>query len=137
MLQPRRRPYKYGWKKVSTSVATSNFLVKGEYGLKALDCGRISARQIEACRSAIRRYVKRAGKLEIRIFPHSPISSKPAEVRMGSGKGSIDRYVAMVRSGVILFDISGVSEDMAKEAFARAAAKLPIKSKFVHSRNFS
>lgn len=136
-LQPRKRKYKHNFKKVPKTIASRGFLVKGDFGLKAMAHGRITARQLEACRSAIRRYAKRAGKLEMRIFPHFSISSKPAETRMGKGKGSVSHYVAMVRPGAIMFDMSGVSIDVAKGAFALASAKLPIKSKFVTKQNFA
>ena len=137
MLQPRKRKFKHAFKKVPKPAAARGFLVKGDFGLKAMAHGRITARQIEACRSAARRYVKRAGKLEIRIFPHVPISTKPIGVRMGSGKGAVEAYVAMVRPGAIMFDISGVPLEVAKGAFAIVSAKLPIKTKFVCRQNFS
>lgn len=136
MLQPKKRKFKYGLKKVPKGIATRGFSLQGSYGLKAMDHARVTARQIEACRSSIRRTMKRAGKLLIRIFPHNPISAKPQEVRMGSGKGSIDRYVAMVRPGTILFDIEGVSSDIAKQALDVAAAKLPMHTKFVEKGVF-
>ncbi len=131
MLQPKKRKFKYARKKVPKGMASRGFSLQGMYGLKSLEPQRVTARQIEACRSSIRRRMKRAGKLLIRIFPHVPISSKPQEVRMGSGKGSIDRHVAMVRPGTMLFDIDGVSEKDAKDALALASAKLPMKTKFV------
>ncbi|QEK38827.1 50S ribosomal protein L16 [Candidatus Cytomitobacter primus] len=136
MLQPKKRKFKYGLKKVPKGMATRGFSLQGEYGLKAMAHARVTSRQIEACRSAIRRSMKRAGKLLIRIFPHNPISSKPQEVRMGSGKGSVDRYVAMVRPGAILFDIAGVTGETAKQALALAAAKLPMQVKFVEKGVF-
>ena len=103
----------------------------GEYGLKATERGRLTARQIEAARMAITRHVKRAGKLWIRVFPDRPVSKKPLEVRMGSGKGTPELWVARVKPGRILFEVDGVSVEVAKEALALAAAKLPVKTRFV------
>jgi len=103
----------------------------GDYGLQALEPAWITSRQIEAARRAIVRHVKRGGKLWIRIFPDKPVTKKPAETRMGSGKGSVDHYVAVVKPGRILFEISGVSEEVAREAFRLASHKLPIKTQFV------
>ena len=107
---------------------TLNF---GEYGLKALEPERVTARQIEAARRAISRHVKRVGRLWIRIFPDVPVTRKPAEVRMGSGKGSVEFWVCRVKPGRILFEVDGVTEQVAREALERAAAKLPIKTKFI------
>jgi len=103
----------------------------GEYGLKAVDRGRVSARQIEAARRAMTRAVKRNGKIWIRFFPDVPISSKPLEVRMGKGKGNVDYWVSKVQPGTVLYEMEGVSEELAREAFKLAAAKLPIKTIFV------
>jgi large subunit ribosomal protein L16 len=103
----------------------------GEYGLKATERGRVSARQIEAARRAMTRKVKRAGKIWIRIFPDVPISSKPLEVRMGKGKGNVDFWCSKVQPGTILYEMEGVSEEMAREAFRLAANKLPIRTTFV------
>jgi large subunit ribosomal protein L16 len=103
----------------------------GNYGLKAMECGRISSRQIEAARVALIRHVKRGGKLWIRIFPDKPITKKPAETRMGKGKGSPEYWVAVVKPGRILYEMEGVNEDVAREAFRLAAHKLPIKTTFV------
>ena len=103
----------------------------GEYGLKALDPGWISSRQIEAARIAMTRYVKRGGKIWIRIFPDKPLTKKPAETRMGKGKGAPELWVAVVRPGRIIYEMSGVTEDIAKEAFRLAAYKLPMATKFV------
>ena len=103
----------------------------GEYGLKATQRGRVSARQIEAARRAMTRAVKRGGKIWIRIFPDVPISSKPLEVRMGKGKGNVDYWVSKVQPGTMLYEMEGVSEEMAREAFRLAANKLPIKTTFV------
>jgi len=103
----------------------------GEYGLKAVGRGRITARQIEAARRTISRTVKRGGKLWIRVFPDKPISKKPLEVRMGKGKGNVEYWVAQIQPGLVLYEIEGVEEQMAREAFALAAAKLPIQTTFV------
>ena len=103
----------------------------GEYGLKAMECGWITNRQIEAARIAMTRYVRRGGKVWIKVFPHKPITKKAAEQRMGSGKGSPEAWVAVVKPGRVLYELSGVPEDLAKEAMRLAAHKLPIKTKFV------
>ena len=103
----------------------------GEYGLKAMGRGRITARQIEAARRAMTRHVKRGGKIWIRIFPDKPITKKPLEVRQGKGKGSVEYYVAQIQPGRMLYEMEGVSEEIAREAFRLAAAKLPIATKFV------
>lgn len=103
----------------------------GEFGLQAVECGWITSRQIEAARIAMTRYVRRGGKVWIKIFPHKPISKKPAETRMGSGKGPPEFWVAVVKSGRVLYELSGVAEAEAREAMRRAAHKLPVKTKFV------
>lgn len=103
----------------------------GEFGLKAVGRGRITARQIEAARRTISRSVKRGGKLWIRVFPDKPISKKPLEVRMGKGKGNVEYWVAKIQPGLVLYEIEGVEEELAREAFALAAAKLPIQTAFV------
>lgn len=103
----------------------------GEFGLKSLDRGRITARQIEAARRAMTRYIKRGGKIWIRVFPDKPITSKPLEVRQGKGKGNVEYWVANVQPGRMLYEMEGVSEEVAREAFRLAAAKLPIKTTFV------
>lgn len=132
MLSPKRTKYRKAHKGrihgLAKSATSLNF---GAYGLKALEPERITARQIEASRRAITRAMKRAGRVWIRIFPDLPVSSKPAEVRMGSGKGSPEFWVARVKPGRILFEIEGVPPELAKEALALGAAKLPIKTKFV------
>jgi len=104
----------------------------GEFGMKATGRGRITARQIEAARRTITRKVKRGGKLWIRIFPDKPVTKKPLEVRQGKGKGNVEYWVAMVQPGTVLYEIEGVSEELAREAFTLAAAKLPVKTTFVH-----
>lgn len=103
----------------------------GEYGLKATSRGRITARQIEAARRAVTRYVKRGGRIWIRIFPDKPISKKPLEVRMGGGKGNVEYWVAQIQPGRMLYEIEGVTEEQAREAFRLAAAKLPVQTSFV------
>ena len=103
----------------------------GEFGLKAVGRGRITARQIEAARRTLSRSVKRGGKLWIRVFPDKPISKKPLEVRMGKGKGNVEYWVAQIQPGLVLYEIEGVEEELAREAFALAAAKLPIQTTFV------
>ncbi|EIK43568.1 50S ribosomal protein L16 [Cellvibrio sp. BR] len=103
----------------------------GDFGLKATGRGRITARQIEAARRAMTRHVKRGGKIWIRVFPDKPITAKPLEVRMGSGKGGVEYWVAQIRPGKVLYEMDGVSEELAREAFALAAAKLPITTTFV------
>ncbi len=105
----------------------------GAYGLKTIEGGEISARQIEAARRAMTHYIKRGGKIWIRIFPHKPVTQKAAEVPMGSGKGSIDRYVAVVKPGSIIFEMDGIDEASAKEAMRLAGHKLPLKCKFIQS----
>jgi large subunit ribosomal protein L16 len=132
MLQPKRTKFRKQHKgRIHGASKGATQLNFGAYGLKALEPGRVSARQIEAARRAITRHMKRVGKLWIRIFPDVPISSKPAEVRMGSGKGAPEWWAARVKPGRIMFELDGVSRDVAKEAFELAAAKLPITTKFV------
>jgi len=136
MLQPNRRKFRKEHKGRNTGIATRGASVSfGEFGLKATERGRITARQIEAARRAISRHVKRGGRIFIRIFPDKPISQKPAEVRMGNGKGSVEYYVAEIQPGKVIYEIQGVSEDLAREAFKLAAAKLPLSTTFV-SRQF-
>ena len=132
MLQPNRRKFRKEHKGRNTGVATRGADVSfGDFGLKATERGRITARQIEAARRAISRHVKRGGRIFIRIFPDKPISNKPAEVRMGNGKGSVEFYVAEIQPGKVLYEIQGVSEALAREAFTLAAAKLPLSTTFV------
>ena len=132
MLQPKKTKYRKAFKGrihgLATGGAELNF---GAFGLKAVEPARITARQIEAARRAITRHLKRAGRVWIRIFPDLPVTSKPAEVRMGSGKGSIEYWAARVKPGRIMFEIDGVAADLAEEAIALGAAKLPIKTRFV------
>ncbi len=132
MLQPKRTNYRKAHKGRIKGVAKGNTsLTFGAYGLKALEPERITARQIEAARRAITRAMKRAGRVWIRIFPDVPVSRKPAEVRMGSGKGAPEFWVARVKPGRIVFEIDGVAEVLAREALSLGAAKLPIRTKFV------
>ena len=132
MLQPKRTKYRKMFKGKNRGLAQAGNKVSfGEYGLKATERGRVSARQIEAARRAMTRHVKRSGKIWIRIFPDVPISSKPLEVRMGKGKGNVDYWVSKVQPGTVLYEMEGVPEELAREAFRLAAAKLPIKTMFV------
>jgi len=132
MLQPKRTKFRKQMKGRNRGLAqTGNKVSFGEYGLKATERGRVSARQIEAARRAMTRHVKRSGKIWIRVFPDVPISSKPLEVRMGKGKGNVDYWVSKVQPGTVLYEIEGVSESLAREAFQLAAAKLPVKTIFV------
>ncbi|MDR2451392.1 MAG: 50S ribosomal protein L16 [Candidatus Accumulibacter sp.] len=132
MLQPTRRKYRKEQKGRNTGVATRGTNVSfGEFGLKAIGRGRLTARQIEAARRAMTRHIKRGGRIWIRVFPDKPISKKPAEVRMGNGKGNPEYYVAEIQPGKVLYEMDGVGEVLAREAFALAAAKLPIPTSFV------
>jgi large subunit ribosomal protein L16 len=132
MLQPKRTKFRKQHKgRIHGASKGATVLNFGAYGLKAIEPGRVSARQIEAARRAITRHMKRVGKLWIRVFPDVPISSKPAEVRMGSGKGAPEWWAARVKPGRIMFELDGVSRQVAEEAFELAAAKLSITTKFV------
>src|SRR3990167_10582507 len=133
MLMPSRTKYRKVRKgRIRGGVATSlNELAYGSYGLVSLGAERINSRQIEAARQAMTRYVKRGGQIWIRIFPHTPVTKKPLDVKMGSGKGNPEYYVAKVRPGTILFEMQGVSEDVAREAMRLAAHKLPVRTKFL------
>jgi large subunit ribosomal protein L16 len=132
MLQPKRTKFRKQFKGRIHGVASSGALLNfGQFGLKALEPERVTARQIEAARRAITREMKRQGRVWIRIFPDVPVSAKPAEVRMGSGKGAPDHWVARVKPGRIMFEIDGVPEDTARAALGLGAAKLPIKTRFI------
>jgi large subunit ribosomal protein L16 len=132
MLQPARTKYRKQQKGRNRGVATrGNKVSFGDYGLKATTRGRLTARQIEAARRAMTRHIKRGGRIFIRIFPDKPISTKPAEVRMGNGKGNPEYFVAEIQPGKVLYEMDGVDEPMAREAFALAAAKLPLRTIFV------
>ena len=132
MLQPKRTKFRKQQKGRNRGLAERGSTVSfGEFGLKATGRGRITARQIEAARRAMTRHIKRGGKIWIRIFPDKPITKKPLEVRQGKGKGSVEYWVAQVQPGRVLYEMEGVSEDVAREAFLLAAAKLPVSTKFV------
>jgi len=132
VLQPKQSKFRKQAKGRNRGLAnTGNKVSFGEYGLKAITRGRITARQIEAARRTITRSVKRGGKMWIRIFPDKPVSKKPLEVRQGKGKGNVEFWVAVIQPGKILYEIEGIPEEMAREAFTLAAAKLPVKTAFV------
>ncbi|HKG01047.1 MAG TPA: 50S ribosomal protein L16 [Reyranella sp.] len=132
MLQPKRTKYRKAFKGRISGAAKGGFnLDFGAYGLKAMEPDRLTARQIEAARRAITRHMKRAGRVWIRVFPDVPVSKKPAEVRMGSGKGAPEFWAARVKPGRVLFELDGVPVQVAREALELAAAKLPIKTRFV------
>ena len=132
MMQPKARKYRKSFKGRNRGNATrGNTVCFGEYGLKAIDRGRITARQIEAARRAISRAIKRGGKVLIRIFPDKPISKKPLEVRQGKGKGNVEYWVAEIQPGRVMFEIEGITQDVAEEALNLAAAKLPLRSVIV------
>ncbi|WP_020394110.1 50S ribosomal protein L16 [Thiolinea disciformis] len=132
MLQPKRTKFRKMHKGRNRGLAQAgNEVSFGEYGLKSLERGRMTARQIESARRAINREVRRGGKLWIRVFPDKPISKKPLEVRMGKGKGNVEYWVALIQPGKVLYEIQGISEESARQAFKLAAAKLPFKTAFV------
>lgn len=132
MLMPKRVKYRKQMRGRMTGTAQrGNMVTFGDYGLIALEPAWITSRQIEACRRTIVRHIKRRGKIWIRIFPDKPVTQKPAETRMGKGKGSVDHWVAVVKPGRILFEMQGMPEDVAREALRLAAYKLPIKTKFI------
>ncbi|WP_374765028.1 50S ribosomal protein L16 [Yunchengibacter salinarum] len=132
MLQPKRTKFRRAHKgRIHGKAKGGTEVTFGSYGLKAMDPGRITARQIEAARRAMTRHMKRAGKVWIRIFPDVPVSSKPTEVRMGKGKGAPEFWAARVKPGRVMFEIDGVSEELARGAFERAAAKLPVGTRIV------
>jgi large subunit ribosomal protein L16 len=132
MLQPKRTKFRKQFKGRNRGLAaTGNKVSFGEYGLKSTSRGRLTARQIEAARRAMTRHIKRGGKIWIRVFPDKPISKKPLEVRQGKGKGSVEYWVAQIQPGSMLYEMEGVSEELAREAFQLAAAKLPCATTFV------
>ena len=138
MLQPKRTKFRKMHKgRIKGLAKGGSDLNFGSYGLKATQPERVTARQIEAARRAMTRHMKRQGRVWIRIFPDTPVTSKPTEVRMGKGKGALDHYVAVVKPGRILFEISGVPIDVAKEALRLASQKLPVKTKFVIARDYA
>ena len=132
MLQPKRTKFRKMMKGRNRGLALRGSKVSfGDFGLKATGRGRITARQIEAARRAMTRHVKRGGKIWIRVFPDKPITNKPLEVRMGKGKGNVEYWVAQIQPGKVLYEMEGVTEELAREAFALAAAKLPVQTAFV------
>jgi len=132
MLQPKRTKYRKQFKGRIKGVAKGGFdLAFGEFGLKSLEPNRVNAREIEAARRAITRYMKRAGRVWIRVFPDTPVTAKPTEVRMGKGKGSVEYWAAKVKPGRMMFEIDGVSEEIAREALRLGSAKLSVKTRFV------
>ncbi len=132
MLMPKRTRFRKEHRNVSGGIATAgNTIVFGDFALQALEPAWIDSRQIESARRAITHHVKRGGKIWIRVFPHKPVTAKPAETRMGSGKGAPDHWVAVIKPGTILFEMSGVREDVAAEAMRLAGHKLPISTRFV------
>jgi large subunit ribosomal protein L16 len=132
MLQPKRTKFRKMQKGRNRGLALRGSRVSfGEYALKATGRGRITARQIEAARRAMTRHIKRGGKIWIRVFPDKPITGKPLEVRQGKGKGNVEYWVAQIQPGRVLYEVEGVSEDLAREAFSLAAAKLPVQTTFV------
>jgi large subunit ribosomal protein L16 len=132
MLMPKKVKHRRHHRgKMRGKATRGNEVNFGAYGLKSVECGWITARQIEAARIAMTRYIKRGGKIWIRIFPDKPVTKKPAETRMGSGKGAPEFWVAVIKPGRVMFEIDGVTEQLAREAFRLAAFKLPLKSKFV------
>ena len=132
MLQPKKTKFRKQQKGRNRGVATrGNRVSFGEYGLKATTRGRLTAREIEAARRALTHYIKRGGRVWIRIFPDKPVSKKPLEVRMGKGKGNVEFWVALIKPGAVLYEMEGVREDQAREAFRLAAAKLSVRTTFV------
>ena len=132
MLIPKRVKHRKQHRgRMAGKANQGNFIAYGEYGLQATECGWITSRQIEAARIAMTRYMKRGGKVWIKIFPHKPITEKPAETRMGSGKGSPEYWVAVVKPGRVMFEVGGISEEIAREALRLAMHKLPVKCKFI------
>lgn len=137
MLQPKKLKYRKPQKgKMKGNSGRGHQLAFGDFGIKTLEQKFITSRQIEAARQAVTRHLKRQGKVWIKIFPDKPVTAKPAEVRMGKGKGDIDQYVARVKPGRILFEVEGVTPDLAKEALRLAAQKLPVKTKFIVRRDY-
>ena len=137
ILIPKKVPHRKVRKGKNEGIATRcNTVAFGEYGLMSLDNERITSRQIEAARQAITRYLKRGGKIWIRIFPHTPVTKKPLDVKMGSGKGEPQFYVAKVKAGTVMFEVADVSEEQAKEALRLAMHKLPVKCKIIKKEEF-
>ena len=137
MLQPKRTKYRKQQKgRMKGNAGRGHTLSNGTFGIKSLDSSFVTARQIEAARIAATRYMKRVGSLWIKIFPDNPITKKPLEVRMGKGKGAVEYWAAVVKPGRVLFEVSGVAPEIAKEALRLAAQKLPVKTKFITARDF-
>lgn len=137
MLLPKRTKFRKSQKgRIRGNAGRGHQIAHGDFALKALDPARINSRQIEAARVALTRYLKREGRVWIRIFPDRPITKKPAEVRMGKGKGSPEYWACMVKPGRIMFEVDGVPEDLAREAMRLAAQKLPIKTRFIVRRDY-
>jgi large subunit ribosomal protein L16 len=136
MLSPKRTKYRKSFKHKPTGIAPNPSLVFGSSGLKSLESGRITNRQIEAARRAITRKMKREGRIWIHIFPHIPVTSKPTEVRMGKGKGSLSYWAAPIKPGKLIFEIDGISKELAKQALSYGAGKLPVKTKFITKTDF-
>ena len=135
MLVPKKTKYRKaqkGGKKIKGFATVGNTLAFGSFGLKSLGAGKLNSRQIESARRVLTRYMKRSGKLWIKVFPHTPVTKKPAEVRMGKGKGSIEYYVAKIKPGRVIFEIDGVVDEVAVSALSKAAAKLPFKTKVIN-----
>ena len=136
LMMPKKQAHRKVFKgKIKGKAQVGNSIVYGSYGLQSVDANRINARQIEAARQAMTRKIKRHGRVWIRIFPHVPVTRKPVGVKMGKGKGSPEYYVAKVKPGTVLFEISSVSEELAKEAMRLAAHKLPVRTKFISKQN--
>lgn len=137
MLMPKKTKYRKVFKgRIRGRIATKNNVVTfGDFGICSVDKGKLTSRQIEASRVAINRSIKKGGKLIIRVFPHIPVTKKPAETRMGKGKGTVEFYIARVKPGTVLFELGDVTEEQAKEAFRVAEHKLPVKCKFIKREN--
>lgn len=136
MLVPAKTKYRKsqkGGKKILGTSCVGNNLKFGSYGLKALEPSKLNSKQIESARKVITRYMKRTGKLWIMVFPHTPVTKKPAEVRMGSGKGNVEYYVAKIKPGRVVFEIDGIDDESAKNALLKAGSKLPFKSKIINN----
>lgn len=134
MLQPAKTKYRKaqkGGKKIVGPATSGNQLTSGSFGIKSLESGKLNSKQIESARKVLSRYMKRTGKLWIKIFPHTPVTKKPAEVRMGSGKGNVEYYIAKIKPGRVIFEIDGVEDAVALGALAKAGAKLPFKTKII------
>lgn len=135
MLVPSKTKYRKsqkGGKKITGYANSGNKLSFGSFGLKSLEAGRLNSKQIESARKVLSRYMKRAGKMWIMVFPHTPVTQKPAEVRMGSGKGNVEYYIAKIKPGRVIFEIDGVENEVAYNSLMKAAAKLPLKTKIIN-----